>query len=206
MGYTLSKFKKFDKTKYEKHCSIDIETLGQARNSVVLSIGAVVFDPYDNDLEAALQDTNAEHTFTTMYTKVDVESCEKLGMVIEDDTISWWAKQKDEIVEAAFADSNRKTIEEALKELFVFSRHCSRFWAKSPEFDLVILEYAAIRSQLGVPWQYHACRDIRTLEELTGLNTKSSNTHDALGDAYNQSMTVQQAYAKLGLVRPEWPD
>ena len=202
----MTKFSKFNKTKYEKHMMCDIETLGQARNSVVLSIGAVVFDPYANDLEQVLQNSQSEHTFTTFYKKINIESCEKLGMVIEDDAIKWWSKQAPEILDAAFSDADREPIEDALKELFVFSRHCTRFWAKSPEFDFIILEYAAKQANLGNPWQYHRCRDVRTIEEISGLSTKSSNTHDALGDAYNQAMTVQKAYAKLGMVRPEWPD
>jgi len=206
MGIILSKFNQFDKTKYEKHLMVDIETLGQARNSVILSVGAVVFDPYATDLEETLQNSSAPHTFTTFYKKVDTDSCEKLGMVIDEDTITWWSKQKSEIIEAAFTDDGRETIQDVLKELFVFSRHCTRFWAKSPEFDMLIIEFAAKQAGLGTPWTYHACRDVRTLEELSGLSTKSSNTHDALGDAYNQAMTVQKAYAKLGLVRPEWPD
>lgn len=183
---------------------IDIETLGQARNSAILSVGCVVFDPYTNDLEEFQLDSTANHTFTTLYSKVEVESCEKLGMIIEDDAMHWWAKQKPEIIEAAFSDGDRQPIEDVLKELFVFSRHCTRFWAKSPEFDFIILEYAAKQANLGNPWQYHRCRDVRTIEELTGLSTKASNTHDALGDAYNQAIIVQKGYAKLGMQRPQW--
>jgi exodeoxyribonuclease VIII len=127
-------------------------------------------------------------------------------MTIEEDVLKWWAKQSPEAIEAAFSESNRIMIEDVLKELFKFSKHCERFWAKSPEFDLSILQFAAKKANLGVPWSYYQERDIRTLEELTGFDTKDLNGHDALSDAYNEAMIVQKGYKKLGMIRPKWPE
>jgi hypothetical protein len=202
----LSKFNKFDKTKYEKHCMIDLECLGTGYNAVILSIGAVVFDPYASDLEAAQSNPDCEKTFSLMFERVDLDSCERLGMTIDEDTIKWWSKQNPEAIESAFSEENRKNMEDVLRELYIFSRHCTKFWAKSPQYDCSILEHAAKAANIGVAWQYYQLRDVRTIEELSGLESKSLNAHDALGDAYNQAMIIQKAYKKLGMQRPEWPE
>jgi inhibitor of KinA sporulation pathway (predicted exonuclease) len=185
---------------------IDIEALAQSTDAVILSVGAVAFDPYASDIEDYLQKKIEKGNFDTFYEKVSVESCLDLNMTIEDSTMTWWAKQSPEAIDAAFSEDNRKSIEQILKELFVFSRHCTHFWAKSPSYDMVILETAAKRLNTGVPWQYHQTRDVRTMEEVTGLSTKGSNTHDALSDAMNQAKIIQKGYQKLGLTRPVWPE
>jgi hypothetical protein len=185
---------------------IDLECLGTGYDSVILSIGAVVFDPYENDLEEVLEKRQESGSFSLMFERVDLDSCERLGMTIDEDTIKWWSRQNPKAIESAFSSENRKSVEDVLKQLFVLSRHCTKFWAKSPQYDMSILEHAAKMAKIGVPWNYYQLRDVRTIEEVTNLETKSSNDHDALGDAYNQAMMVQKAYAKLGLTRPEWPE
>lgn len=199
---------KSNKILIDKHCMIDIEALSQSTDAAILSIGAIWFDPYSQDITdiEAIRKGELVGNFKTFYKKVSIESCLELNMSVEDSTLSWWAKQKPEAIEEAFSENDRETIEQVLKELFVFSRHCVQFWAKSPSYDLVILETAAKRLNAGIPWQYHQTRDVRTIEEVTDLSSKGSNTHDALSDAINQASVVQKAYQKLGLTRPVWPE
>jgi hypothetical protein len=205
-----------NKIKIDKHCMIDIEALAQSTDAVILSIGAVCFDPYANDIEDYLKSSSIlnknlqqkieKGNFTTFYKKVSVESCLELNMCIEDSTMGWWAKQDQKVIDEAFSEEGREPIDQILKELFVFSKHCTHFWAKSPSYDMVILETAAKRLNAGIPWQYHQTRDVRTIEELTGLSSRGSNTHRADDDALNQAMIVQKGYQKLGLTRPVWPE
>jgi hypothetical protein len=197
---------KSNKILIDKHCMIDIECLGQSTDSVILSVGAVSFDPYSTDINDYFQHKIEKGNYTTFYKKVSVESCLELDMKIEDDTMKRWSKQDQKVIDEAFSEENREPIAQVLKELFVFSKHCERFWAKSPSYDLVILETAAKRLNAGVPWQYHMTRDCRTIEELTFLNSKDSNNHDALSDALNQARIVQLGYQKLGLTRPVYPE
>ena len=61
---------------------VDLETLGTAPGSVILSIGAVRFD-----VEKGLLDE--------FYVNIDVESSQRLGLTIDGDTVMWWLKQSD---------------------------------------------------------------------------------------------------------------
>lgn len=61
---------------------VDLETLGTAPGSVILSIGAVRFD-----VEEGLLDE--------FYVNIDVESSQRLGLTIDGATVMWWMKQSD---------------------------------------------------------------------------------------------------------------
>ena len=51
---------------------IDLETLATSPNSAVLTIGAVRFDPFGNDIE--------EEKCDKIYIKVDLDSCDELKL------------------------------------------------------------------------------------------------------------------------------
>lgn len=74
-------------------------------------------------------------------------------------------------------------------------------WAMPPSFDIVILEHTAAHFGLKMPWRYDACRDLRTLEYLSG-STKEDRMqatvkHDAGADAAAQASTAIKFYRKL---------
>jgi hypothetical protein len=185
---------------------IDIECLAQSSDAVILTIGAICFDPYSNDIEDFQNQKIEKHNFTKFYRRVSIDSCTDAGLVISDDTVTWWSKQNQKAIDEAFSEDDREPLDKVLKELFTFSRHCTHFWAKSPQFDMSIIETAAKRLEFGVPWRYSQLRDVRTIEELTGLESRSSNDHRADEDALNQAKIVQKSYQKLGLTRPVWQD
>lgn len=199
----MSYFNKL-KPRIDQHCMIDIECLAQSNDSVILTIGAVCFDPYANDIEDFENQKIEKHNFTKFYKRVSIESCTDIGLVISEDTVKWWSKQNQHAIDEAFSEEDREPIDKVLKDLFMYSRHCTHFWAKSPQFDMSIIETAAKKLDLGVPWNYHQLRDVRTIEEITSLESKSSNNHRADDDALNQAKIVQKAYQKLGLTRPSF--
>ena len=73
------------------HAMIDIETLGTEPDSVVLSVGAVKFDPF------TLTDPHAK---TLWRPEIDAQS--NAGRSVLDDTLQWWAKQPQHIQDEAF--------------------------------------------------------------------------------------------------------
>ena len=60
---------------------IDLETLATSPDAAILTIGAVKFDPFGDDIK----DPKCEK----FYVRVDLDSCDRIGLVTTDDTIAW---------------------------------------------------------------------------------------------------------------------
>jgi len=61
-----------------KHIMIDLETLGTHPNSVIVQIGAVVFDPERGAVGYEFSEN------------VDIQSCLDLGLECDGPTLEWW--------------------------------------------------------------------------------------------------------------------
>jgi len=169
-----------------KHLMVDLETLAVSPNAVVLSLGAVHFNPYGNGYGDKI------------YMRIDIDDQDKMNREIDPNTIDWWAKQNPKVVEEAFNPEDRIPLAEAIDRFHKFAWGCDAFWSHGSIFDLVILEN--IYRQLGkpLPWKFWQIRDTRTIFDL-GLNPDmpKDNLHDALQDAIRQSVGVQNVYRKL---------
>lgn len=165
---------------------IDIETLGTAPGSVILSIGAVEFDAHSGDFGER------------MYLPIKAQTCEAIGLTVDVSTVTWWMGKSDEA--RASATSGQLNIVEALESLSSFYAYVSplRIWAHSPAFDLVMLEVAYKKASLQHPWIHWATRDTRTLFDVAGVKLNNTGIkHHALDDAIAQAQAVCQAYATL---------
>jgi hypothetical protein len=162
---------------------IDIETLGTAPGSVILSIGAVTFDAESGELGEEF------------YVAIDPESAVKGGLTMDVSTLKWWMEQSQEARDAAFYGF--WSLKPALEFLTQYVRRveASRVWAKPPSFDLVLLEAAYRACAMGIPWHYKTPRDCRTLFDLTNATQPDVGTaHNALDDAKSQALGVIDAY------------
>lgn len=81
------------------HATIDLETIDTKPGATVLSLGGVKFDPK----------TDSE-PHSEFYIKISIDDQDRLGRSASDDTIEWWAKQKPEIREEAFDQTDRKSV------------------------------------------------------------------------------------------------
>ena len=172
-----------------KHLMIDMETMAVSPNAVILSLGAVHFDPYSSDI------------MDEIYFKIDLDDQDKLGREIDPNTLDWWSKQDPEIMEEAFSQTGRLPLATAIDQFHKFAWGCSAFWSHGATFDLVIIEN--IYRQLGrpLPWQYWQLRDTRTLFDLgQDPEMPKDAKHDALADAIRQAVGVQNIYRKLKIV------
>lgn len=169
-----------------KHLMVDMETLAVSPNAVVLSLGAVHFDP------------SQEGYTDSIYFKIDLDDQDRLGREIDPNTIDWWGKQDPAIMEEAFSESGRIPLAEAMDRFHKFAWGCSAFWSHGATFDLVILESIYRQLNKALPWNYWQLRDTRTLFDL-GWDPEmpKDNKHDALQDAIRQSVGVQNIYRKL---------
>ncbi len=169
---------------------IDLETLGTTPNSAILTIGAVKFDPFGDDLN--------EPTCEKFYVKVDIDTCDAVGGTVSNSTLEWWANQSKEAQNDAFDPNNRVSIEEAINQLYKFCWGAKRVWSHGVGFDLIILENYFRKIGKAVPWQFWEMRDTRTLFDI-GINPERATVtaHNALADALDQALGVQRVYRTL---------
>lgn len=172
----------------KKHLMVDLETMAVSPRAVVLSLGAVHFNPYGNGYGDKL------------YMRISIDDQDKLQREIDPNTLDWWAKQDPKIMEEAFSPDDRVPLEEAIDRFHKFAWGCDAFWSHGSVFDIVILE--DLYKQVGkpVPWQYWQIRDTRTLFDLgRDPDMPKGGLHDALQDAIRQSVGVQTIYNKLNI-------
>ena len=179
---------------------LDLETLGTKPGSIILTIGAVAFDAY----ASGIADTD------TFYARIGLDSCVRVGLALDADTLKWWLGQNEEARDEAFLQNPRTSINEALLSCMEFFRRKmdradrARIWSHGAGYDVVLFEEALRICQLGrPPWQYGNIRDTRTLYDLAGLRrnrTPPSIPHHALHDAIAQALDVQRAYQRLSAI------
>lgn len=169
---------------------IDLETLDVLPTATVLTIGAVKFDPFGDDV----QEPDADR----FYVKVDVDSCDRLGCTVSQDTLNWWGSQSKEAQEEAFDPEGRIDIRDALNQLYKFCWGAKRVWSHGAGFDVIILEHLFRKVEKAVPWSFWEVRDTRTLFDL-GIDPQRPPVlkHHALEDAWNQAVGVQNVFKAL---------
>ena len=169
-----------------KHLMVDMETMAVSPNAVILTLGAVHFNPYGTGYSDKI------------YFRINIDDQDALNREVDPSTLDWWSKQDPTIMEEAFSSDNRLPLIDAIDQFHRFAWGCSAFWAHGSCFDIVILEN--IYRQLGkpVPWNYWQIRDTRTLFDLGfDPDMPKGGKHDALEDAIRQSVGVQNMYRKL---------
>jgi len=173
-----------------KHLMVDLETMAVSPNAVILSLGAVHFNPYGNGVGEQL------------YFRINIDDQDVLGREVDPNTLDWWAKQDPEIMEEAFSPDNRVPLVEAIDKFHKFAWGCDAFWAHGSTFDITILENIYRQLNKPFPWNYWQIRDTRTLFDLGfDPDMPKGGKHDALQDAIRQAVGVQNMYTKLK-IRP----
>lgn len=169
---------------------LDLETLATSPNSVILTFGAVKFNPFE-----------IEQEFNTgLYYRIDVDEQIAMGRHVDQGTVNWWGTQSEEVREEALGEHDRISLDEFTKSLNKFVLGADRIWAQGPVFDIVILEN--LYRQLGkpTPWPYYTIRDSRTLLKALGDSRKQGPMlHNALADCVSQAQAIQLAVAKFNL-------
>lgn len=168
---------------------LDIETLGTRPECVVVTLGAVKFNPY------TLDDPGPG-----IYMRLDADEQLELGREVQDETMRWWLDQAEDVREEALGDgTDRIKLEEMYRQLNRFLVGVDNIWCQGPAFDIVILEN--IYRQMGwpTPWQFWQIRDSRTLFGVHGdpREKNKAGLHNALEDCVSQAQGVQKIYYRL---------
>ena len=169
---------------------IDMETLDILPTATILTIGAVKFDPFGDDISEPCMDK--------FYVKVDLDSCDRLGCTISQSTLDWWSSQSQAAQDEAFSPTGRIDIKDAMAQLYKFCWGAKRVWSHGAGFDVIICENLFRKIGKAVPWQFWEVRDTRTLFDL-GINPNRPPVlkHHALEDAWNQAVGVQNVFKSL---------
>lgn len=163
---------------------IDLETLATSPNSVILTFGAIKFDPFDADKDLT----------DGLYLRVDVDEQIALGRHVDAGTVEWWGTQSEEVREEALGEQDRVDLETFTHQLNRFLVGTGRIWAQGPVFDIVIMENLYRQMGKPCPWLYYNIRDSRTLLKALGDSRQGGSLlHNALADAVSQAQAVQDA-------------
>jgi len=168
---------------------VDIETLDTRASAVIVSIGAVQFDP------------NSRLTGLSFYVRLDMDAQLKAGRTVSDSAISWWAQQLN-LARNVFCEPVTPAVE-GLRAFNAFVADAEGVWGNGSDFDNAIL--ASANDTFGLKgWSYRRNRCYRTLKQLAanrnlpGL-TRQGVRHNALEDAYYQAQRLQAIVANLKL-------
>jgi len=176
---------------------LDIETLATGPNAVMLTIGAIRFDPFSDDSNSFDGDVI---TMDTFYRRVDPESFTWPEAHIDDGTLEWWSKQSAEVREEAFTELDRHDIRVVMQDLFKWMQQgYHSVWANGPAFDIVILETINKHIERGNPWKYWQVKDARTVYGLVKHERPNPRLHHALWDCWSQIVALQSCFRNLGI-------
>lgn len=173
---------------------VDLETKGNKPGCMILSIGAVFFDPLTGKLGEQF------------YKVVGPDDQQERGLHEDAGTMAWWGKQSEGarqvLVEHA---ASEVTLQEGLDGFTKFVGEAKgglravRVWGNGSDFDNAILTVAYMAHQQNTPWDFWNNRCFRTLKALApsvGME-KGLLAHNALNDAIMQAEHTCKVFAHL---------
>jgi hypothetical protein len=172
---------------------VDIETLADTNNAVIVTIGAVKFD------------IETGETGKQFYKNIDIDSCLDAGFEVTGGTIRWWMTNSEEARKEMAA--NGVHILDALYDFGQFLKDEDyHIWANGLRFDTAILENAYRRLKLPVPWNHRNEMDVRTLVAFAPeikkeiVKNRINVRHNAIDDCLTQIEYCTKTYNKLKIV------
>jgi hypothetical protein len=176
---------------------VDLETLDTRPTSVILSIGAVLFDA-----------RGGQPSKRPYYRVLKLQSQLNRGRTVSESTLLWWADQSEAARAEVFRPAGRSHPVEALQDLAAYLKPARRVWAQGP--DYVILTDMARQLGIKMPWAYNSVRDVRTIREEAGMleswapadNDFDLTPHHPVSDCLWQVAVVTEARRRLHLGKP----
>lgn len=179
---------------------IDLETLGTRPGAVILSLGAVAFDP-----DAAVVSPSLR-----FHKIISLPSALRAGLKVETGAVKWWARQSPEAQLTLWgALAEGLPLELVLRDFAVWLKGLPgdgeiRVWGNGATFDNILLEAAFRAVGLDRPWGDYADRCFRTLKDgQKALEpVREGVHHHALADALHQAEWACAIFAARRPVQP----
>lgn len=180
---------------------VDLETLSSKSNAVIVSIGAVPFDPETG--------VDVGRPFYEVLARGDQTG---YGRHIDPSTIDWWLQQS-EAARAVFKAPATSSPELALGRFSHYVFHLAELAGLKPEdaqvwgygstFDNVVLRSLYQDVGLKAPWSYRCDRCHRTLMSIANglveMPAREGTYHNALDDAIYQAKCAVVALKRFGV-------
>ena len=140
---------------------VDLETLSLDLSATIIQIGAVEFD---------IKNGKIGQIFVM---QVSAEDCESHGMTTDTETLEWWMRQGEKILDLVTND--QKSLKFALDSFSYFCLQGSyeRIWSNPGHFDFPILRNAYSKyprgskeDYYGIPWNHKNQRCLKTLLDM----------------------------------------
>ena len=162
--------------------SLDIETLGQRYNAVIVSIGACKFSI----------NTGIVDTFSV---NIDPESCTELGLKTDKSTLEWWSTQPKEARMAW--RSNPVSLVDGLTQFIDWwgSDKNQIVVVNGASFDCPIMNSALNVVGLTTPWHFRNEFDLRTMYTMLDTSNKEVREMLKLTDGYHTALDDAKAQA-----------
>lgn len=167
------------------HVMHDLETLGTDPGCVILSIGAITFDPHGMGL--------------SFYQTINRQTCYNAGLTDNPATLEWWRRQSEEARKVLTESQELSTCSLGIA-LFQFTEYLNRIagagginnvkiWGNGADFDKPILGTAYKMCGFNQPWAPYNGGCYRTLKNLRPeiKLIRSGTAHNALIDAIDQA-------------------
>lgn len=168
------------------HVMGDTETLGTKPGCIILSLGAVVFDPHSGELK------------DTFYRNIDEGSCRAAGLVDEKDTLEFWAKPENAGAREMLREDTRPLGDVLLEFNAWWKAVRGRFfWCHGATFDAPILDAAYGALLLDAPWAYwdvRCCRTVLAMSNRRPERVPRDVLHHALDDARAQARAIAASF------------
>jgi exodeoxyribonuclease VIII len=174
---------------------LDLETMGVAHDSPIISIGAVKFDPRGTIGELG-DPSNPEYGH--FHVAVEFHSLTEAGFVFDGKTVAWWLEQSDDARKSILMDP--MPIASALSMFYLWFGEVSRpTWGNGAGFDNVILRNAYLRLGGTAPFKYSHDSCYRTMRMLFPdvPYVPPVTAHNALSDAEAQAAHLQKLFNRL---------
>lgn len=174
------------------HVMLDLETLGTEKGSIILSIGAVKFDPMGDTIDEAFE------------VFIDPVNSQKCGFEMSASTIWWWLQpeRSDAREQLVKHKDNWVDVGSAL-DLFRdwFGYDSLPVWGNSAAFDNELLKAYFDRANMDVPWNFWDDCCYRTLKGLArDVKLERVGTyHSAVDDATSQALHLQKIVKHLNI-------
>lgn len=168
--------------------TLDIETLGHTPTCVILTVGAIKFDPHGRTPIGP-----------SLYLRLDIEEQLALSRTVDDSTLEWWSKQDRNVLEEALMSDERVSLDDFRQQFNKFLFGVDDIWAQGPVFDITVIENLYRSKGWSFPWNYWQIRDSRTLFGVHGDCRKRDNKkmHNALEDCISQTEAIISTYKKI---------
>lgn len=173
------------------HVMIDLETFGVQSDAVILSIGAVKFNPM-----------SVSEPDDRFYVTIDPANSVAYGLKLEPSTVMWWMHPDRTTARNDILESDLLDLPTALDGFAQwYGPDSLPTWGNGAAFDNVILRTAFKKIGLDAPWGYRHDRCYRTFASLApGLSADSFGVaHNALDDAAKQVQHLRYIVNHLGL-------